>query len=120
MPPRLTVFAIDFLQDLARSLRSQTDPSVVYSGLSSVLAHYDVVNWPLRYEGIIWRARKCKTADGFASVTDLIYPPPHQTPAGRLNEPHEPLLYAVFNKTTAIEEIEAMEGDYVHLVLLCQ
>jgi hypothetical protein len=116
MPPKLTVFEISFLQDFAQAVRRETDPNVVYQKLSLLLAHYDVINWQLQYDWLIWRARKCGT-DGFDSINDLIYPPPHLiTRAGRLNNPHEPMLYGVFNKNTALEEVGAEEGDYIHLI----
>jgi hypothetical protein len=35
---------------------------------------------------------------------------------GRLNNPHEPMLYGVFNKNTALEEVDAEEGNYIHLI----
>jgi hypothetical protein len=116
MPPKLTIFELNFLQDFAGALRSENDPSVVHRKLSFLLAHYDVINWDLKYDWPIWRARKCKTADGFDSIDDLIYPPPHLTPAGRLNNPHEPMLYGVFNKNTALEEVGAEEGNYIHVI----
>jgi hypothetical protein len=98
-------------------LRKENDPSVVHGKLSSLLVHYDVINWQLQYDWPIWRARKCKTAGGFDSINDLIYPPPDLiTRAGRLNDPHEPMLYGVFNKNTALEEVGAQEGDYIHLI----
>jgi RES domain len=116
MPPKLTVFEIGFLQDFTRALRAEAEPSVVHTKLSFLLAHYDVINWQLKYDWPIWRARRCSTAAGFESINDVIYPLPHRTPAGRLNDPHEPMLYGVFNKNTCLEEVGAEEGDFIHLV----
>jgi hypothetical protein len=87
MRPKLTVFDIAFLQEFTRALRRENDPRAVHTRLSSLLAHYDVINWQLEYDWPIWRARRCPTADGFASINDVIYPPQHLTPAGRLNDP---------------------------------
>jgi hypothetical protein len=76
LPPKLTVFEIGFPQEFTRDLRRETDPTVVHERLAKLLAHYDVINYELRYDWIVWRARRCNSAEGFQSITDLIYPPP--------------------------------------------
>ncbi|HUT17418.1 MAG TPA: RES domain-containing protein [Acidobacteriota bacterium] len=116
MKPKLTVIDINFLQDFALALRHEADPGVVHEKLSWLLDHYDVINYDLSYDWPIWRARKCKTENGFGSVNELIYPPRHIVNAGRLNNAGEPMLYGALNKNTALEEIGAEGGEYVHII----
>ena len=88
--------------------------------LETLFAHL-IVNQPLLgfaygRGSMYWRGRICNSADGFDQVCDVIYPPPHKTPVGRLNDPMEPIFYASTRAETVFNEIGAKEDDYVHLI----
>ena len=115
MKPKTNPLEMNKLQEYTRSVIEETNASVIKEKLSWLLSFYDVINYKLCYEFGIWRAVKCDSPDGFENVKDLSFPPKESTKAGRLNEPKEPVFYAAFIIHTALEEVGAKEGDYVHV-----
>lgn len=68
------------------------------------------------YSTPLWRIRRCKNPEGFSNISEVHYPPPHITKAGRLNEPGEPMLYVSFNTFTAMKEVDAKVGEYLQII----
>jgi hypothetical protein len=68
-----------------------------------------------RYD-FYWRARKCCSSDGFDNICEMVYPPPPATCGDGLNDQGSPVLYASTREWTALMEIDAQPGDFVHLV----
>lgn len=115
MKPKTNPLEINKLQRITRSIIAQTNADVIEERLTWLLNYYEVINYKLSYDRGIYRARICDSPDGFKNVKDLSYPPKDLTKAGRLNEPMEPIFYAAFIVHTTLEEVEAKEGDYVHV-----
>jgi len=84
--------------------------------LRIVMEHYGIINYKLGYDRPIWRARSCASSGGFKNIKELYYPPRELTKAGRLNEHGAPMLYLSMNLPTTLEEIDASERDYVHII----
>ena len=112
--PKIRVIEINYLQDFSRSVLNENNPAIIEEKLNWFLEHYEVINYYLETQ-VIWRVRRCKSPEGYRNVNELSYPPKSLTPVGRLNEKGSPIFYASFHKHTALEEIGAREGDYVHL-----
>jgi hypothetical protein len=71
----IVVEEINSLQRFAHSLRCDTDPSIVRAKLTRFLEIYGIHNFLLGHGSPIFRARRCRGEQGFASLNDLIYPP---------------------------------------------
>jgi hypothetical protein len=110
------VLPIDYLQNLSRSILGSINVSEIEKGLRIVLEYYGIINFDPEYTLPFWRGRICASSDGFKNIKELSYPPRELTKAGRLNEPHAPLLYLSLNNLTTLVEINASKGNYVHSV----
>ena len=113
----IVVEEINSLQRFARSLRYDTDPSIVRAKLTRFLEVYGIHNFILGQGSPIFRARRCRSEKGFASLNDLIYPPRDITTVGRLNSAGDPIMYGSLRKETALEEIDVQEGELIQLVV---
>ena len=90
--------------------------SVRISILTELLSACHVLNVTLgRGSTFFWRGRKC-TPEGYELQSDLWHPPAHITKPGRLNKAGAPVLYLSTNEETALAEVRAENGDYVHLI----
>lgn len=116
MTEEMSFPAIEFLQERTRQIIADSDQASVTRRLEHLFAYYKVINFEFGSSGPLWRARKCTSAIGYDNLRDLSHPPPELTRTGRLNNASSPLLYASFNKFTAFSEVEASEGDYLHIV----
>ena len=65
-----------------------------------------------------WRARICKSRDGYSSIYEMLYPPTGSTDYGRASLKGSRTLYAGWNRRVALDEIHAKEGDVVQLITL--
>ena len=101
----IVVEEINSLQEFARSLKRDTDPNIVRAKLTRLLEVYAIHNFELGQGSPIFRARRCRSEQGFASLNDLIYPPRDITTIGRLNSAGDPIMYGALRKETAFEEI---------------
>lgn len=107
---------IEVLQEKTRSVRTDSDPSNIRFKLVELFGFYEIINFELGYEWPIWRVRKCKDEEGYANLREISYPPPEETRAGRLNNKGQPALYTSLHNFTAITEVGAEEGDYLHII----
>jgi hypothetical protein len=110
------VLPIDYLQNLSRFILGSTNAAEIEEGLRAVIEYYGIINYNLGYSGPLWRARRCAFSNGFKNIKELYYPPREMTKAGRLNEPNAPLLYLSMHNLTTFEEINASNGNYVHMI----
>ena len=107
---------IEVLQNRTRSIYADSDPFSLQQKLSELFRFYEIINFNMESEWPIWRVRKCDDEEGYLNLRDLTYPPPEHTRAGRLNNPGLPVLYTSLNNLTAITEIGAEGGDYLHII----
>ncbi len=107
---------IDYLQEEAKAILAESDDEILCKKWRALLRYYDAINYDFSYDWPLWRARKCTDCSGFTNIAELNHPPPGITKVGRVNEAGAPVLYLSFNKFTAFREIEAEQGDYVHMV----
>jgi hypothetical protein len=92
-------------EDTKRALRLLMSPSV-----------YTILNADSGGRSILWRGRRCKDAGGYANVSELTFPPPERTPAGRLNDRDNPCLYAATKVETVFAELDLRAGEFVQVV----
>lgn len=83
--------------------------------IERLVAAHETLNMEMGRGSIFWRARKCDSPDGFSNASELWYPPKHLAGARRFNDQGEPALYLATRRETALAEIDAKAGDYVHL-----
>lgn len=107
---------LDDCEEVFHQIRESNQSEDLMAKFMRLFGDYEILNFALGPGGIYWRARKCDSANGFAKITDLAAPPAICCAAGRLNEPNQPVLYAATREVTALGEIGAKSGDYVHLV----
>ena len=66
---------------------------------------------------LAYRAQDCeKTPDGFSKVRRMLYPPNGSNGPGRAHYSGSKVLYASWNRETALQEIRAKAGDIVQLI----
>ncbi|PRY64432.1 RES domain-containing protein [Vreelandella songnenensis] len=112
----LKLVDVDFLEKFRQELFNSSDPQFVEEKLKWFLSFYEPINTSLSYNQLHWRARKCSNKDGFSFVHELLAPPADLVRPGRMNEANDPMLYLSGAANTALSEIEAQPGDFVHMI----
>jgi hypothetical protein len=124
MPTNIFSFRQDdwlpLLEDWAAQLRGADQRSVSNQKLEALLEaiHGCYLHFPTTYDyrQVFYRVRKCDSADGWPSLVDCLNPPLGSPNYGRASMPREPILYGSLNLWTALDEIDASEGDFVQVV----
>lgn len=75
---------------------------------------YDTLSIGLGRGNIFWRARPIEKSP-WPNVYDLDYPPPQIAKRGRLNDKGSPCFYISQGIETALQEIEATEGQIIQV-----
>lgn len=85
------------------------------NALNDILRGFPEISIGFGRGKVYWRAQK-SDANGFDPSSRMWCPPSHLARTGRLNDEGRPTLYLASQIETALCEVEAREGDYVHLV----
>lgn len=111
------VLEISWLKSFCDDLLADREPASIKEKLKFLLDFYSIINFQLNPspDKLVFRARKADK-HGFNHVSELGCPPVELTEAGRLNEPHRPILYTSQNMWSAYDEIKAKKNDYVQVV----
>lgn len=96
-----------------RALSSQSEGEFCFH-ISPLLDFYKVISVGIGRGNIAWRARKAKDRP-WGNLFDLDYPPAELARAGRLNDKGSSCFYVSRSVETALNEIEACEGDLVQV-----
>lgn len=110
---------IDFLKKLCTEIQQEkTDQAVVEEKLTFLLDYYSVINFTAtKKNGLFFRARKLESTESYDHVRELGAPPVQLTQANRLNNPLDPVYYLTQNMLCAFDEINAIVGDKVQVVV---
>lgn len=111
----INLIEIEHLHDLCKKILDSNDSIFIEEKILWLVEFHRILNFNLGYEHLLWRARKVTSKDGYANINQLSYPPRNLTKPGRLNSQGEPMYYASFTQQTTLEEIEASEGDIIHM-----
>ena len=106
---------LDDCERIFAQIQGASSPSEVCHALGVLFDHYEVINVELNRGFVFWRARFTDERP-WATVAQMGYPPAACAKPGRLNDENTPCLYAATREETALQEIEAKEGDLVQLV----
>jgi hypothetical protein len=106
----------DELDRIFEKIKKSRDIDEIGLDIARLFSEYKLLSYELP-EGycIYWRGRKCDES-GYKNVADLSPPPSELCANNRLNDAGSPILYAATRLETALAEIGAKEGDYVHLL----
>lgn len=115
MENKLKVIEINSLDRFRNALLSTIEPEEVEKLLSWYLESFGGINFKFGYDRQIFRARKCLTEHGYNNISEIYPPPKDKCKTGRMNEEGQAIFYGAFSPGTALAEINAREGDYVHL-----
>lgn len=115
MDNKLKVIEINSLDRFRNDLLSTVEPEKVEKLLKWYLESYGGINFKFGYERPIFRARKCESEHGYNNISEIYPPPSNKCTTGRMNEEGQAIFYGAFSPGTALAEINAQEGDYVHL-----
>jgi len=107
---------IDQLQAEATKILLERNGNMLRKMLTAFLSYYEPLNYCFTYGAPLWRIRKSYDPNGFATTSEVHYPPSHCTKAGRMNEPGLPILYVTFTPFTAMKEVNAKIGDHLHMI----
>lgn len=97
------------------NIESSRDSDAIRLSFLRLLEDHPDINLGFGRGGIYWRAR-LSDRWGFTCESEVGYPPPSIARAGRLNDVGSPCLYLSAKRETALAEIGAEAGNYVHLV----
>lgn len=109
------ILQIDYAVNLTDKIKASTSESFIEEGIQFILDFYELINFNLSYTRPFLRARKTIDSKPFNSTSEIYYPPPEVTQAGRLNEPRVPFLYLSTTIDTALIEIGAKTGDIIQI-----
>ncbi len=115
MDNKLKVIEINSLDRFRNDLLSTVEPERVEKLLKWYLESYGGINFKFGYERPIFRARKCESEHGYNNISEIYPPPSSKCTTGRMNEEGQAIFYGAFSPGTALAEINAKEGDYVHV-----
>lgn len=107
---------LDQCDDLIELIRSTRSRSALSTAFQSLFDAYGIISYGLRRGDTFWRGRKCSDGSGYTHSRDLAYTPASHTTRNRLNDERLPIFYAATRKTTVLTELDAIEGDHVHLI----
>lgn len=115
MDNKLKVIELNSLDLFRKELLTTTEPEKVEGLLRWYLQSYGGVNFKFGYDRPIFRARKCSNECGYNNISEIYPPPPEKCKIGRMNEDGQDIFYGAYSIGTALAEINAKEGDYVHI-----
>lgn len=95
-----------------------TNQAVVEEKLSFLLDYYSVINFKAtKKDGLFFRARKLESTESYDHIRELGAPPVQLTRANRLNNPFDPVYYLTHNMLCAFDEISAIIGDRIQVIV---
>ena len=106
---------LDQCDSLFGAIRSAASEDQVTDALRALLVAYPLLEFAVGRGNTFWRGRRCNSG-GHDNASRLSYPPPPIAKVGRLNDAGSPCLYAATKRETVLAELEAAEGDYIHLI----
>ena len=115
MDNKIKVIELNSLDRFRNDLLNTLQPEKVEALLKWYLNSYGGVNFKFGYDRPIFRARKCPTDHGYTNISDVYPPPLDKCKIGRMNEEGQSIFYGAFSPGTALVEVNAKEGDYVHV-----
>ncbi|HCR2165433.1 TPA: RES family NAD+ phosphorylase [Enterobacter cloacae subsp. dissolvens] len=115
MDNKLKVIELNSLDLFRKELLATIEPEKVEGLLRWYLQSYGGINFKFGYDRPIFRARKCQNECGFNNISEIYPPPPEKCKIGRMNEDGQDIFYGAYSIGTALAEINAKEGDYVHM-----
>lgn len=101
---------------LSQKIKNENRKEELVSLFAYLTNFYSLFNFNFTYSSMIWRGRKCESSRGWRSLQEVEAPPPALVRAGRLNDTHQPILYTSINQFAVLDELEAEEGDYIHMI----
>jgi hypothetical protein len=113
--------SINELENIRNSIFESNDTTYVKEQIKK-LAKYNseiLLNFKISGDYILWRGRGGKECDqyGFKNISQLHIPPTNLSKnPNRFNQYDKRILYTAFNYHTALAEINAQPGQYVHLI----
>ncbi|BCG08755.1 RES family NAD+ phosphorylase [Buttiauxella agrestis] len=115
MDKKVKVIELTSLDRFRNDLLNVLEPEKVEELLKWYLNSYGGINFKFGYNSPIFRARKCLTEHGYNNISEIYPPPSEKCTVGRMNEEGQAIFYGAFSPGTALAEINAKEGDYVHV-----
>lgn len=115
MDKKIKVIELNSLDRFRNDLLNTIQPEKVEELLTWYLNYYEGVNFKFGYDRPIFRARKCLTKHGYNNISEIYPPPSEKCKVGRMNEEGQAIFYGAFSPGTALNEINAQEGDYIHV-----
>lgn len=106
---------LDECDKIFARVRAAASPSEVCHALEALFDWYELLNLELVSGEVFWRAR-LTGEHPWPCIEKMVYPRPEHAGLNRLNDKNAPCLYAATRIETALQEIEANEGDFVQLV----
>jgi hypothetical protein len=84
--------------------------------LLKLLDGYLILGVPRSAQQVWYRARKAKTEEGYACLTELVYPKGGNTSYGRANLPGSSAMYGSLSIPTVFDEKDVEQGDIVQTI----
>ncbi|MDD4930227.1 MAG: RES family NAD+ phosphorylase [Gallionella sp.] len=107
--------SLDECDKIFTRVREARSLSEACHALERLFDLYSLLNIELLSKDVYWRARNTEK-DPWPCIKNMLYPPPENAELGRLNDKNVPCLYAATRIETALQEINAKEGDLIQLV----
>ncbi len=107
--------SLDEYESLFAAIRSEQDRQKLVRQFTHLFKVYAVISLEIKRGNVFWRGRKIESKP-FFNATKMSYPPAKNTPHGRLNDAHSPMLYAATDEETVLHELEVKEGDLVQFI----
>ena len=115
MDNKIKVIELNSLDRFRKDLLGTVEPEKVEGMLKWYLKSFGGINIKFGYDRPIFRARKCESEHGYSNISEIYPPPSDKCTVGRMNEAGQAIFYGAFSPGTALAEINAQEGDYVHV-----
>lgn len=107
---------LDDCDVLFAAVRATTSPGELADLFGRLLNDCPVIRIGITRGTIFWRARP-SSAEGYANVRDVTYPPSDLAALNRLSDEKQPRFYSSARRETALaEQVECKPGQYFHLL----
>lgn len=111
---RMKTIPLDKCSEIHDELASIVNTKEIDKRIGELLAGFPIFSFGFGRGRIFWRARRAEGRE-FGQLKELWHRPPETTGMGRLNDPGKPCLYLSSHIETALAEIQANDGELIHV-----
>ena len=114
--PKYRQMSLDECEKLFQKIENNDGVDLLRALFRKLLKDQPLLSYVYGPSHVFWRGRRCKSEQGFSTLSEVIYPCKTSVRAGRLNDDNEPMLYGASRLITVLNELSVQDGNFVHFI----